>query len=165
MNSHSQTFPVKNDKKLNFSKMRILVLSFAFFAKGINLTARDFAIFDEKLRGYQNMTGIDEATFNEIWESGIANGKLFFRTTFHTFLSSKLLVPDRKQSTRLCNQTWIISVNHGTVWAIHGPYNTSKPGYFRPSLLQLGYAIQQRNLHHRLSRILQNRHQVLLLRG
>ena len=55
--------------------MRILFLSFAFFAQGIYLTARDFAIFDEKLRGYQNMTGIDGATFNEIWESGIANGK------------------------------------------------------------------------------------------
>ena len=54
--------------------MRILLLSFAIIAKGINLTARDFALFDEKLRGYQNMTGIDEATFNEIWESGITNG-------------------------------------------------------------------------------------------
>ena len=56
--------------------MRILFLSFAIFVKGINLTARDFAIFDEKLRGYQNMTGIDEVTFNEIWEAGITNGKL-----------------------------------------------------------------------------------------
>ena len=54
--------------------MRIIFLSFAMIAKGINLTARDFAIFDEKLRGYQNMTGIDEAMFNEIWESGITNG-------------------------------------------------------------------------------------------
>ena len=53
--------------------MRILFLSFAIIAKG--LTVRDFAIFDEKLRGYQNMTGIDEATFNEIWEAGITNGK------------------------------------------------------------------------------------------
>ena len=110
--------------------MRILFLSFAIIAKGIDLTARDFAMFDEKLRGYQNMTGIDEATFNEIWESGITNGKLFFQTTFHTLLSSKLLVRDRKQSTRLCNQTWIISVNHGTIWAIHGPNNTPKPSYF-----------------------------------
>ena len=53
--------------------MRILYLSFAIIVKG--LTVRDFAMFDEKLRSYQNMTGIDEATFNEIWEAGITNGK------------------------------------------------------------------------------------------
>ena len=68
--------------------MRILILSFAIFAKGINLTARDFAIFDEKLRGYQNMTGIDDAIFNEIWEAGITNGKVIYRQVsiyFHFF--------------------------------------------------------------------------------
>lgn len=53
--------------------MRILYLSFAIIVKG--LTVRDFAMFDEKLRSYQNMTGIDETTFNEIWEAGITNGK------------------------------------------------------------------------------------------
>ena len=53
--------------------MRILYLSFAIIVKG--LTVRDFAMFDEKLRSYQNMTEIDETTFNEIWEAGITNGK------------------------------------------------------------------------------------------
>ena len=38
---------------------------------------RDLAIYDKKLRTYQNMTGIDELTFNEIWEAGIANRKIF----------------------------------------------------------------------------------------
>ena len=77
--------------------MRILFLSFAFFAQGIYLTARDFAIFDEKLRGYQNMTGIDGATFNEIWESGIANGKWRFQTIFHKFFFKfKITCPRQK---------------------------------------------------------------------
>jgi len=83
--------------------MRILFLSFAIIAKGVNLTARDFAIFDEKLRGYQNMTRIDEDTFNEIWESGITNGLLFFNSrTFHIFLSSKL----HGQHGKRCARAW-----------------------------------------------------------
>ena len=42
-------------------------------------------MFDEKLRGYQSMTGIDEATFNEIWEAGITNGKniLYLNATLY----------------------------------------------------------------------------------
>ena len=65
--------------------MRILFLSFAIIAKGYDLTARDFGMFDEKLRGYQNMTGIDEATFNEIWEAGITNGNniLYLNVTLY----------------------------------------------------------------------------------
>merc|ERR1712131_524215 len=54
-------------------KMRILFSCLVIFTSALNLTPRDFATFDEKLRLYQNMTGIDEATFNEIWEAGITN--------------------------------------------------------------------------------------------
>ena len=59
--------------------MRILFSCLVIFTSALNLTPRDFATFDEKLRIYQNMTGIDEATLNEIWEAGIHNGKLTAR--------------------------------------------------------------------------------------
>ena len=59
--------------------MRILFSCLVIFTNGIDLTPRDFAGFDEKLRIYQNMTGINDATFNEIWEAGITNGLIFRR--------------------------------------------------------------------------------------
>ena len=57
--------------------MKILFLVIAVLTNALKLTPRDFAIYDEKLRNYKNMTGIEELTFNEIWEAGIANRKIF----------------------------------------------------------------------------------------
>ena len=65
--------------------MRILFSCLVIFTSALNLTPRDFATFDEKLRLYQNMTGIDEATFNEIWEAGIHNGKLTARISLYKY--------------------------------------------------------------------------------
>lgn len=65
--------------------MRILFSCLVIFTSALNLTPRDFATFDEKLRLYQNMTGIDEATFNEIWEAGITNGKLTARISLYKY--------------------------------------------------------------------------------
>ena len=88
--------------------MRILFSCLVIFTNGINLTPRDFADFDQKLRIYQNMTGIDDATFNEIWDAGITNGKNFRRLIVFTyidsptnhFFSSELL---GSRGTRSCN--------------------------------------------------------------
>lgn len=55
--------------------MNILFLFLVVVTTALNLTPRDFAIYDEKLRTYQNMTGIDQLTLNEIWEAGITNRK------------------------------------------------------------------------------------------
>lgn len=55
---------------------KITILSLLSAAGAIDLNARDLAKYDKKLRSYQNMTGIDEETFNEIWEIGISNRKL-----------------------------------------------------------------------------------------
>ena len=62
----------------------------------MNLSPRDFAIHDDKLRTYQNMTGIDDITFNEIWKAGIKNRRiLILYTEFkHNFKSiAQSLVP------------------------------------------------------------------------
>ena len=56
-----------------FCKISLLSLLNATIA--LNLTPRDLAKYDEKLTLYQNMTGINERTFNEIWEMGISNRK------------------------------------------------------------------------------------------
>jgi len=55
---------------------KITILSLFCVVEALDLSARDLAEYDEKLRSYQNMTGIDEETFNEIWELGISNRKL-----------------------------------------------------------------------------------------
>ena len=60
---------------------KITILSFISVVLALDLTPRDLAKYDQKLRSYQNMTGIDEETFNEIWETGISNRK-FQRTIF-----------------------------------------------------------------------------------
>ena len=62
-------------------KMKILFLSFGVIISAENLRPRDFAIYDEKLRSYQNITGIDERTFNQIWEAGISNRKHIISVT------------------------------------------------------------------------------------
>ena len=59
--------------------MKIIFSGLALFTSALSLTPRDFAAYDEKLRAYQNMTGIDDFTFNEIWESGITNRKNFYK--------------------------------------------------------------------------------------
>ena len=73
--------------------MKIIFSGLAIFTSALSLTPRDFAAYDEKLRAYQNMTGIDDFTFNEIWESGITNRKTllsdFFGQTQIIFFSSK----------------------------------------------------------------------------
>ena len=58
--------------------MKIIFSGLVLFTSALSLTPRDFAAYDEKLRAYQNMTGIDDFTFNEIWESGITNRKTLF---------------------------------------------------------------------------------------
>ena len=62
-------------KKRKKTKMKIIFSGLALLTCALSLTPRDFAAYDEKLRAYQNMTGIDDFTFNEIWESGITNRK------------------------------------------------------------------------------------------
>ena len=69
--------------------MRIIFPCLVIFTNGINLTPRDFADFDQKLRIYQNITGIDDATFNEIWDAGITNGKNFRQLIVFTYIDSK----------------------------------------------------------------------------
>ena len=56
-----------------FCKISVLSLLNATIA--LNLSPRDLAKYDDKLRLYQNMTGINEQAFNEIWEMGISNRK------------------------------------------------------------------------------------------
>ena len=51
------------------------ILGLFSVARALELSARDFAKYDEKLRYYQNLTGISEQDFNEIWDSGISNRK------------------------------------------------------------------------------------------
>ena len=43
--------------------------------QAVELNARDFSKYDEKLRSYQNLTGINESAFKEIWDAGIKNRK------------------------------------------------------------------------------------------
>ena len=56
--------------------------------QAVELTARDFAKYDEKLRSYQNLTGINESAFKEIWDAGISNRK--FLMTLEIKLTSTL---------------------------------------------------------------------------
>ena len=53
----------------------ISTLWFFSVAGAVELSARDFSKYDEKLRHYQNLTGITEQVFQEIWDSGISNRK------------------------------------------------------------------------------------------
>ena len=53
----------------------ISTLCLFFVAEAVELSARDFSKYDEKLRHYQNLTGISEQVFQEIWDSGISNRK------------------------------------------------------------------------------------------
>ena len=54
---------------------QITMLNLISAAVSLNLSPRDLAKYDEKLRLYQNMTGISEQAFNEIWEEGVTNRK------------------------------------------------------------------------------------------
>ena len=66
-------------KTIHHSKMKISysILLVALFSvtQAVELTARDFAKYDDKLRSYQNLTGINESAFKEIWDAGISNRK------------------------------------------------------------------------------------------
>ena len=77
-NGYKGTFLIGTSQRISQNhKMKILFLSIVVVTTALNLMPRDLAIYDKKLRTYQNMTGIDELTFNEIWEAGITNGKNF----------------------------------------------------------------------------------------
>ena len=52
-----------------------LILGLFSVTKAVELTVRDFAKYDEKLRSYQNLTGISESAFKEICDAGISNRK------------------------------------------------------------------------------------------
>ena len=58
-------------------KISCSILPVALFSvtQAVELTARDFAKYDEKLRSYQNLTGINESAFKEILDAGISNRK------------------------------------------------------------------------------------------
>ena len=61
---------------LNFPPWKIdIKFRFIFCDSSCGITARDFAKYDEKLRSYQNLTGINESAFKEIWNAGISNRK------------------------------------------------------------------------------------------
>ena len=70
--------PNRSQKTTKITKMKIIFSGLALFTSTLSLTPRDFAAYDEKLRAYQNMTGIDDSTFNEIWDSGITNRETLF---------------------------------------------------------------------------------------
>ena len=55
-------------------KISCSILLVALFSEtqAVELTARDFAKYDEKLRSYQNLTGINESAFKEILDAGIS---------------------------------------------------------------------------------------------
>ena len=67
------------ENQSSFKNVNILFenILFALFSvtQAVELTARDFAKYDEKLRSYQNLTGINESAFKEIWDAGISNRK------------------------------------------------------------------------------------------
>ena len=65
-----------------------LLVTLFFVTQAVELTARDFAKYDEKLRSYQNLTGINESAFKEIWDAGISNRK--FLMTLEIKLTSTL---------------------------------------------------------------------------
>ena len=58
--------------KISYS---ILLVALFSVTQAVELTARDFAKYDDKLRSYQNLTGINESAFKEIWDAGISNRK------------------------------------------------------------------------------------------
>ena len=61
---------------LNFPPWKIDIkfrLIFCYSSCGI--TARDFAKYDDNLRSYQNLTGINNSAFKEMWDAGISNRK------------------------------------------------------------------------------------------
>ena len=55
------------------------MLSFYFVrliaAGSLSLSANELNMYETKLRNYQNLTNIDEATFQEIWKTGSKNSK------------------------------------------------------------------------------------------
>ena len=44
-------------------------------ASDVSLSPSEIKKYEAKLRKYQNMTNIDEFTFNRIWTTGLSNGK------------------------------------------------------------------------------------------
>ena len=61
---------------LNFPPWKIdIEFRLIFCDSSCGITARDFAKYDEKLRSYQNLTGINNSAFKEMWDAGISNRK------------------------------------------------------------------------------------------
>ena len=48
-------------------------------SRSLSLSSSQLLKYETKLRKYQNLTNIDEATFQEIWAIGSQNSKSFFQ--------------------------------------------------------------------------------------
>ena len=141
--------------------MRIIFSSFVLFTSSLSLTPRELAAYDEKLRAYQNMTGINDFTFNEIWESGITNRKTslcFFRVKIIFFSSKSALW---KGLARFFNKTWATTIENGSIWIYKRFQRPCKPSSFRSWVSQFGHAVKSRNFHHWRSGILSDCNQIL----
>ena len=55
--------------------MKILFLTFVSLAFGSSLADENFKKYEEKLRAYQNLTNLDEDSFNAILKNGLSNRK------------------------------------------------------------------------------------------
>ena len=55
--------------------MRFFFFAFATLAAASSLADENFKKYEEKLRAYQNLTNLDEDSFNAILKNGLSNRK------------------------------------------------------------------------------------------
>ena len=55
--------------------MKNFIFAFVSLAYASSLADEDFKKYQEKLRAYQNLTNLDEDSFNSIFENGLSNRK------------------------------------------------------------------------------------------
>ena len=69
------------------------MLSFYFVgliaAGSLSLSANELNMYETKLRNYQNLTNIDEATFQEIWKTGSKNSKWLSMKIMYTMRNDR----------------------------------------------------------------------------
>ena len=68
-----QKLPSHSEKM--FFRLFLVELVAVTTASSVSLSPSELENYEMKLREYQNMTNIDEFTFNRIWTTGLSNSK------------------------------------------------------------------------------------------